>query len=276
MDWTRIGPPIDVRPLFAVERAELLALLGTLDDAHWSAPTVCPGWTVHDLAAHLVHDYLRRLSAGRDGWSAGWIPVPDRDLAPLLNRANDEFVATARGLSPRVLSALIAGFGPQLDAYWATCDLGASGVSVSWAVPDAPAPAWLDIAREYSEFWVHQQQIRDAVGRPGADSRQLVHPVIDAFLRALPRVLADTDGTSVTIAVTGPVDDAWTARRGPDGWALTRGETDAPDARVELTPDTLWRVATRGLEPDEALARARVDGDDALAAAAVQLVSIVR
>lgn len=28
---------------------------------------------------------------------------------------------------------------------------------------------WLDAAREYTEFWVHQQQIRDATGRPGAD-----------------------------------------------------------------------------------------------------------
>ncbi|SHN44266.1 maleylpyruvate isomerase family mycothiol-dependent enzyme [Cryptosporangium aurantiacum] len=276
MNWSRIGPPIDVRPLFAVERAELLAVLGTLDEEQWLAPTVCPGWSVHDLVAHVVHDYMRRLSGGRDGWSAGWIPVPDGDIAPVLNRANDEFAAALRGISPRVLIGLVAGLGPQLDDYWATRDLDAPGISVSWAAPDVPAPAWLDIAREYTEFWVHQQQIRDAVGRPGADSRQLTYPVVDAFLRALPRALADADGTSVTVAVSAPVDDAWTARRGPDGWTLARGECDAPDARVKVGPRTLWRVATRGIEPDEALENAKLEGDHELARAALTLVSIVR
>ena len=225
MPWTHIGPPIDVRPLFPVERAELLALLETLDEAAWHAPTVCPGWDVHDLAAHVVHDYLRRLSGGRDGWSAGWIPVPD---------------------------------------------------TVSWALPDTPAPVWLDVAREYTEFWVHQQQIRAAVGRPGADSRKLMYPVIDAFLRALPRTLADAGGSSVTLWVTAPIDEAWTARRGPDGWLLRRGEEASPDVRLELAPETLWQVATRGIEPAEALERTTVDGDAELAAATLSLVSIVR
>ncbi|HEX3202686.1 MAG TPA: hypothetical protein VHW42_12245 [Actinomycetes bacterium] len=39
---------------------------------------------------------------------------------------------------------------------------------VSWVGPD-PAPNWLDVAREYSERWTHQQQIRDAAEIPGRD-----------------------------------------------------------------------------------------------------------
>ncbi|GAA0238305.1 maleylpyruvate isomerase family mycothiol-dependent enzyme [Cryptosporangium japonicum] len=270
------GRPIDVRPLFPVERAELLALLGTLDEDAWHAPTPCPGWSVHDLVAHVVHDYLRRLSGGRDGWTGGWIPVPDAELGPVLNRANDEFVAAARGLSPRVLIGLLAGFGPQLDQYWASCDLEAPGLTVSWAVPDVPAPTWLDIAREYTEFWVHQQQIRAAVGRPGADSRRLMHPVVDAFLRALPRALDGAAGSSVTVFVTAPIDEAWTARRNSEGWSVRPGPDASPDVRLELAPDTLWQVATRGIEPADARERTKVDGEESLAAAALGLVSIVR
>ncbi|WP_344648888.1 maleylpyruvate isomerase family mycothiol-dependent enzyme [Cryptosporangium japonicum] len=259
-----------------MERAELLALLGTLDEDAWHAPTPCPGWSVHDLVAHVVHDYLRRLSGGRDGWTGGWIPVPDAELGPVLNRANDEFVAAARGLSPRVLIGLLAGFGPQLDQYWASCDLEAPGLTVSWAVPDVPAPTWLDIAREYTEFWVHQQQIRAAVGRPGADSRRLMHPVVDAFLRALPRALDGAAGSSVTVFVTAPIDEAWTARRNSEGWSVRPGPDASPDVRLELAPDTLWQVATRGIEPADARERTKVDGEESLAAAALGLVSIVR
>jgi len=35
---------------------------------------------------------------------------------------------------------------------------------VSWAGPE-PAPVWLDAARDFSEYWTHQQQICDATGQ---------------------------------------------------------------------------------------------------------------
>ena len=46
-------------------------------------------------------------------------------------------------------------------------------------------------AREFTERWVHQQQIRDAVGKPGLTERRWLHPVLDAFARALPHALRD-------------------------------------------------------------------------------------
>jgi hypothetical protein len=57
MDWTRIGPPVDVRPPLPVVRADLPGLLGPLTSGQWARPTACPGWTVHHLAGHIAHDY---------------------------------------------------------------------------------------------------------------------------------------------------------------------------------------------------------------------------
>jgi uncharacterized protein (TIGR03083 family) len=167
-DWSWAGPVIDTRPLFGVERRRLLDLLGSLDRADWQRPTVCPGWSVHDIAGHLLHDYLRGLSGGRDGHPGVWLP--GADLPSALAKVNEQFVAQARGLSPAVLIDLLAHLGPQLDAYLASLDLDVIGsIDVWWAAPDVPAPVWLHVAREYTECWVHQQQIRDAVARPGAD-----------------------------------------------------------------------------------------------------------
>src|SRR5262249_24295032 len=66
---TRMGlwelPPLDVRSLLQAERAALLTLLGELDPTAWAKPTVCPDWSVKDVALHILDDDLGWLSRGR-------------------------------------------------------------------------------------------------------------------------------------------------------------------------------------------------------------------
>ncbi|MEV5296316.1 maleylpyruvate isomerase N-terminal domain-containing protein [Amycolatopsis methanolica] len=75
------GTVLDVRSLFGQERRELLQLLDSLSAAEWSAPTVFPGWTVHDLAGHILSDYMRRLSRAGTAWPGR--SSPRRDPARL-------------------------------------------------------------------------------------------------------------------------------------------------------------------------------------------------
>lgn len=279
VDWSWAGPPLDVRPLFGPERAALLALLRDLTPADWQRPTVCPGWTVRDIVAHVTHDYIRKLSGTRDGQPMAG-PEPGESLPAFLARANQVFVDAARSWSPHVLIDLLGHLGPQLEELWAGRDLAALGTTVSWASPDRPAPTWLDVAREYTEYWVHQQQVRDATGRPGADGAALAGPVTDTFLRAVPstlRNLSRVPGTCVHIQVTGSGEGSWTARKLAGTWAIDPGAPAAPPAaRVEVSSDCLWRVATRGITVEDAQARARIIGDHELGSAVLTLVSIVR
>ncbi|MGN6793028.1 MAG: maleylpyruvate isomerase family mycothiol-dependent enzyme [Streptosporangiaceae bacterium] len=279
MDVSWAGPPIDARPQFPLERAELIGLLSNLDAEDWRRATVCPGWTVHDIVAHVVHDYLRKLARTRDGYDPRG-PRPGEEMPAFLHRVNQEFVDVASLLSPRVLIDLLDYLGPQLDRLWADLDLDRLGEAVSWAAPGVPAPTWLDVAREYSEFWVHQQQIRDAVGRPGANAENLTAPVIDAFLRAVPHALRDVPaerGSGLEVAVSGPGGGTWSAWLGETRWSISRGSAqETARTRVALSSDTLWRVATRGIGVDDARARATVTGNQALGTAALSLVSIIR
>jgi uncharacterized protein (TIGR03083 family) len=265
--------------LFPRERAAFTGLLRDLDPADWQRPTVCPGWRVHDVVAHVAHDYIRKLSGTRDDYGRSG-PRPGESLPDFLARVNQDFVDTAASWSPRVLIDLIGHLGPQLDELWAARDLDRLGMSVAWAAPDVPAPTWLDVAREYTEGWVHQQQVRDAVGRPGADDAELTGAVIDTFLRAVPYTLRKQTapaGTAVHIAVTGPAGGDWTARREDGFWALDRGApAGPPGTRAEISADGLWRVATRNITVDLALRQATITGDQALGAAVLSLVSIIR
>ena len=65
------APVLDVRPLLAGERVDLLDLLSGLSADEWSAGTACPGWTVKDIAVHVLGEELGWLSRGRDGDTSG-------------------------------------------------------------------------------------------------------------------------------------------------------------------------------------------------------------
>jgi uncharacterized protein (TIGR03083 family) len=67
-DVSWLGPPIDVRSPFAPLRAALVELLRGLGRPDWARPTACPGWSVHDIAAHILGDHVGRLSRHRDGF----------------------------------------------------------------------------------------------------------------------------------------------------------------------------------------------------------------
>ena len=277
IEAAQLGPPTDVRGLFPRERAALLALLGELTAGDWSQATVCPGWTVKDVTAHLLHDDLRRLASMRDGHQ-GRRPAAGEPLAAFLDRVNQEWVVAARDLSTRQLVELLTGTGEQVAAMWRALDPDADGVSVSWAGLD-PAPIWLDAARELSEYWTHQQQLRDATGRPGLADRELMAAVLDTFLRALPFTLRDTvaeAGTQLRVEVTGAAPMRWVATRRDRGWFLDRGGAGRPAATLEVDGDTLWRVCTRNITPEDARGRVRVAGDRRLAEQALRMVSIIR
>lgn len=50
----------DIRTAVAGERADLAVLLDELPEAEWDRPTLCEGWRVRELVAHIVMPY--RLS----------------------------------------------------------------------------------------------------------------------------------------------------------------------------------------------------------------------
>jgi hypothetical protein len=75
--------------------------------------------------------------------------------------------------------------------------------------------------------------------------------------------------------VTGPGGGEWTCIRSPDRWRLHRQPHPHAAARIELGTDTAWRLCTRGITPEQAAGRSRIDGDQQLATAALRVVSII-
>jgi uncharacterized protein (TIGR03083 family) len=275
-------PTLDVRGLFAGERAALLALLEELSPAEWAAATICPGWSVKDVALHLLGDDVGRIAGGRDGFAnpafATGLDISTLSgLIAAIDRQNAVWVEGTRRISPRLLSELLELTGRLSEAYFRSLDLERLGMAVDWAGPE-PAPVWLDLAREYTERWVHQQHIRDAVARPGLREGRWLGPVLATFARGVPRALAAAaapDGATVRLIVTGEGGGEWVALREGGGWRLGTAPGLAATATVTLDAESAWRLFTKGIGPGEARQRARLEGDAALAAWVLETVSIL-
>src|SRR5690348_10687115 len=112
--------PIFVRDLFPQERQRLLELLSGLSEQEWDAPTVCPGWSVKDIALHLLGDDIGYLSAHRDHFSNPFFQQKDMhawaSLVKNLNEANELWIQAAARISPQLLCELLALTGKQFHA----------------------------------------------------------------------------------------------------------------------------------------------------------------
>jgi len=279
--------PVLTAHLFPDERQTLLDSLASLTPAQWDAPTVCPGWSVKDIAAHLLGDDLGRLARGRDRYAGGGFARTGQgdfaaELLAYINDVNERWVASARRLSPRLLIDLSRWSGDETQAYFESLDMFAIGEPVTWAGSE-PAPVWFDIAREYTERWIHQSQIRDAVGAPALTEPRLFLPLLDTLVRALPHTFRETgapEGTHVRLEVTGvgPAGSApvqWSLVREPPRWSLFDSCPVEPTAIVRMDGDTAWRLFTKGISKSEALARVRIEGDARLGGKVLETVSII-
>ncbi len=149
--------------------------------------------------------------------------------------------------------------------------------AVSWAGPE-PAPIWFDVAREFTERWHHQQQIRDATGRPPLYDPYFFAPVLDTFVRAFPHNFRRTEapvGTTIRVKISGDAGGTWFVQRERDRWLLLLEAPSQIAADVDIPQDTAWRLFTKGLTAMEALSRSAVRGDSSLIAPVFSTVAII-
>jgi hypothetical protein len=141
---------------------------------------------------------------------------------------------------------LLAWAGPQLVEVLEKQDPRQRSARVSWAGP-SPVPVWLDQLRELSEYWIHRQQILDALEwSPNLDP-EVVGPILDGFRWAYPYRLGQVTakpGDTVEIEIEGPAraNRPTDRPRVPDGTHVIRRRIPAlkePESRVK------WFVGRR-------------------------------
>lgn len=180
--------------------ASILALLPTLSAEDWAAPTDCPGWTVKDVAAHLAH-LENELVSGDYSYTD--------PAASIVAGAYTQIGVDAR--RDRTPAELISEFADSVAIRSAALtDLPDDPHSRAPVTPGGIDWSWDTLLRNRCvDVWVHEQDIRRAIGRPGGLDSAGAQVTINTFKFAMPYVIGKkvrpAPGTSIGWHVIGGV-----------------------------------------------------------------------
>ncbi len=273
-----LAPP-QVLPLFAEIDALLLDLLATLTEEEWHKPTIAKQWTVKDIAAHLLDGNLRTLSIQRDTYFGETPTGVDsyQSLVAWLNQLNATWVAASKRISPAVLQLLLQATGKLVSDYYATLQPNDDALfSVAWA-GETTSKNWLHVAREYTEKFIHQQQIREVVNKPALITHHFFTPFIHSLMYALPHVYKDVlaaEGTIIQLTIT-PVGGAYFLVKQSTGWQLQSTIQVAPTTEVIIPSDTAWKLFSNGITTQAASNGVIITGNATLGVVALSTRSFM-
>lgn len=283
-------PPIDVQPLFSILDEKLIRLLRSLDVQDWEKPTIAKRWTVKDIAAHLLDGNFRTLSLLRDGHRIQPAPIINsyQDLLDYLNRLNADWVSAAKRFSPQLLIELLESSGDAFTRCMSSLNSFEHSIfPVAWA-GESQSYNWFHVAREYSEKFIHQQQIRDALsskiesGRLAISNelmtRDLFFPFIQTFMFGLPHTLRDIvqeENTIVEVMVESEIGGQWFIKFNSGKWMLMHQVTSSSSAICKISPTIAWKLFSKGIMPAEAQLHCKFSGNEALARKVLDMVSVM-
>ncbi len=273
--------PIYTAHLFPKLNTLLINLLKSLSPADWDRKTPAPKWNVKDIAAHLLDTNLRTISMLRDGYFS----KPDvnvdayHDLVGYLNTLNAVWVDACSRLSPQVLVELLDITGKQFAEIMSGLPEGETAVfGVAWAGQEH-SPNWFHMAREFSEKWHHQQQIRAAVGcEAPLYERAFYYPFLQVSMYAIPyqyRHVSADEGDIIKITVSGKGGGDWYMQYTNGMWLFTGPNQKLPVCEIVMEEAWAWRILMNAAGREEALQHIRISGNENLGLPLIEVRAVM-
>jgi hypothetical protein len=271
---------IETLHLFPTLDRKLIELLRSLTADEWDSPTVAKLWKVKDVASHLLDGNLRNLSVSRDNYFG---EKPEniysyQELVDFLNHLNMSWTSATKRLSPQVITDLLEITGKEYIEHLKTLNPFDNAIySVAWAGQEI-SPNWFHIAREYTEKFLHQQQIRDAVGKQGIMTKELFYPFVDTFMFAFPHTFRNVlakNGTVVSVEVSTDIGGIWSIVKTDTDWNLDKSKNLHAHAKVIIDPDTMWKLFSKSWKPEQVIDKVEIIGNITLAKQALHIVAVM-
>ena len=255
--------------------ASIRQLGGAISATEWDIATDCPGWSVRDNVSHLIGIERKLLGLPDDPPLQEYPTYVKNDLG----RFNEAAIASRRQRS-----------GAEVLKEFTDVTAQRERMLAAMSTDDFDRPGWSPIGEvPYRQFmtvrlfdsWVHEQDMRRALARPG----HLTGPVVDAVMawhrRSLGFIVGKKagapEGSVVAFSVTGPTAAHYMVEVRDGRATVLESATATPTATLTFDTEAFNALLCGRWTADDALARSRLtlDGDLTLARAVAGALSYV-
>ncbi|MFF3783072.1 maleylpyruvate isomerase family mycothiol-dependent enzyme [Streptomyces sp. NPDC001933] len=245
-------------------------LVKPLAEGEWNRRTPCPAWSVRDIVSHVIGMECEQLGD----------PRPIHSLPRDLYHVQSDF---ARYMEMQV-DVRRHHTAPEMTSELEyTIIRRARQLRNETRDPEtmvrAPlgAEQTLELALRMRVFdvWVHEQDLRATLGRPGNLDSPGATVVRDTLLEALPKVVAKDAGapasSAVVLDVHGPLEFLRTVRVDAEGRGSVDGSPSlGPAVTLAMDWETYYRLACGRVRAAAVAEQIKVEGDQELATAILQ------
>jgi len=275
-------PMIETTHLFIPIHEALIQVLKELDPGDWHKSTLAKQWTVKDIVAHLLDTTTRGIAILRDG-HFGYNGPADEEyttLVDFINQMNAEFVNTAKRWSPQLLIELLEQTGPIHAKLLADLDPFKKAIfSVAWA-GEKESYNWFHVAREYTEKYHHQLQIREAVNKTAAImTPELYTPFMKTLFLGLPHLLRNHTAPAyaiIAVEIEGEIGVVQYLQYNHQRWNLLNESPGNKLFTKTIIPANIaWKLFTKAVSPKEYLNKVVVEGNQELGYQLMHLVAVM-
>jgi uncharacterized protein (TIGR03083 family) len=275
-----MNPVIETIHLFPILNTKLVTMLKNLEPADWHRQTIARKWQIKDVAAHLLDGNFRRIALHRDNYfqEPDWPVDTYQGLLDFLNNLNADWVRAAKRLSPRIITELLETTNDEVYGIFKNLDPFAnSRYPVAWA-GENQSYNWFDLAREYTERWLHQQQIRDTIGDRSLLTEDLYKPFLEIFMRAMPFTFHDIEAelnTVVQVNISGNGGGTWVLAKKIAGWEFSGQVAPGPDTEVTIDGNAAWKLFSKSIRPYDLNGQVEIKGNRTLGEKTLEMVSVM-
>jgi uncharacterized protein (TIGR03083 family) len=239
--------------------ADTIAVLQNLTTEQWTLDTPCPGWSIADIAAHLIDLDSMAIGAPKPDHSPDWDTLPH--VSSPFQQFTEVGVDQRRGTSPEELLRQLTEASNQLIEF---LEHSTAMIKVPWAKSELPLDQFLSM-RSF-DVWVHEQDIRSAIQSPGNMNTNPARNAAQRMINSLPLIwgkkIAAPPGSELIFTLAGPgVEGTVNIAVSPEGRAeFVEQVGDSADRVTMSWPDFAHAFAGR-VPVAESIARAQIDGE---------------
>lgn len=228
---------------------DFLDLLESLPEEQWDTPTDLPGWDVRAVASHTAH--LESILAGAPEETAE-VGEPAH-VTGLMGLYTEIGVVNRRGASPdAIINEIRSAVTARHTALLADPPADASGQpspifgGVPWT--------WRTLLRNRPlDVWMHEQDVRRAVGRPGGMDTEPARHTAEYLAESLGFVLGKKvgapAGTTLVLEMEGSEPFAFTVNEAGRGERLAGPPAD-PSVTLRMDRESFVRLAGGRSQPE--------------------------